>query len=186
MPVTLKTITSKCHQTAAFCGCHHLCHTYFPFHKQLKNCSRKLRRPPRPQSKHISNALLYLIMPEATKFWRRHSESYHEWPCLYSFIIFINKVYYNGALICITTDHYKILHIRLRTRVILRMQGCSRNSLPTSRLASGALTTGAGSCFPYSSHVPEAVLCVASTDGKRTQFWDSLHDISGRIKDCLT
>lgn len=88
----------------------------------------------------------------------------------YSFIMFINKVYYNGALICITTDHYKILHILLRTHVILKMQGPSQNSLPTGRLASGELTTGARSCFLYSSHVLAAGLCKASPDDKRTQF----------------
>lgn len=121
----------------------------------------------------------HLAVPE-TKFWRRHS--FHKCPSLsiYCSIIFINKVDYNGILICFSSGCYKILHILLR----IWFSRCKVTLRTVFHLVSGELTTGARSCFLYSNYMLEIVLCKISANYwyKHSKFWDSLHYTFGRIR----
>lgn len=152
-----------------------ICHTCSPFHIQLTDYSRKLRPSSRPQSKH--NVLPHFMYQKQQSSEGDTKISQVSQLINILFHHFQNKVYYSGALICITIGYYKILH-----KDTTWFSRCRVTPRTVSQLVSGELTPGAESCFLYSNYAFETVLCKISTDYKRSQFWDSFHYTSGRIK----
>lgn len=85
-----------------------ICHTRSPFHIKLTDHSRKLRPSSRPQRKH--NILPHFMYQKQQSSERDTKISQVSQLISILFHHFQNKVYYNGALICIIIGYYKILH----------------------------------------------------------------------------
>lgn len=102
------------------------CHTCSLFHIELTNCSKKLLPGPR--------VIIYLMCFPTLLGQKQSSEEDTKFSQVSQlintpfFIIFINKVDYNGTLICILSGCYKILHTLLRTHDSLDARSLSEQS----------------------------------------------------------